>query len=330
MAGELGLKVDESGYDRAKEVHEGVSRGKDVTQQVALSYTGTLPTTDDRPKWFDSTCEGKILGWIDDGQLVTTGKLEKHKKNVGLVLDKTCFYAEAGGQVGDQGSIVTPTGSFHVEQTTKVGNAIVHVGHVSDGWLEAGHAAVLTVDPIREFTRKNHTATHLLHWALHKVLGEHVEQRGSMVNPVKFTFDFSHGSAMSDAEKTEVERIVNEKIYEDLPVQWRELPQADAKKLPGVKHFFGDKYGDTVRVVEIGDGFSREFCGGTHLDHTGQAGFFKILREEAMGKGVRRLTCVTGREAVATVQKLDAVVNNLLQRFRCQPEDLPARVEGLQ
>jgi alanyl-tRNA synthetase len=329
MAGERALAVDEEGYDRAKTEHEGISRGKDVAQQVAVSYSGALPATDDRPKWLGSTAEAKILGWIDDNQFVTAGKLDKHKKNIGLVLDKTCFYAEAGGQVGDQGSIVSPTGSFHVEQTTKVGSAIVHVGHVSDGWLEAGHTVVATVDPIREFTRKNHTATHLLHWALHKVLGEHVEQRGSMVNPEKLTFDFSHASPVTEAEKAEVERLVNEKIYQDLPVQWRELSQTEAKNLPGVKHFFGDKYGDVVRVVEIGDGFSREFCGGTHLDHTGQTGFFKIVREEAMGKGVRRLTCVTGKQAVAVVQKYDAVIADLAQRFRCQIEDIPGRVAAL-
>jgi alanyl-tRNA synthetase len=113
-------------------------------------------------------------------------------------------------------------------------------------------------------------------------------------------------------------------------VQWRELPIEEAKKLPGVRHFFGDKYGDVVRVVEIGDGFSREFCGGTHLDHTGQAGFFKIVSEEGIAKGVRRLTCVTAREAVAAVQKEDAILASLTDRFRCKPEELPARVDSLQ
>jgi alanyl-tRNA synthetase len=165
---------------------------------------------------------------------------------------------------------------------------------------------------------------------LQKVLGEHVEQAGSKVKPNEFTFDFTHTGPMSAEEKAEVERLVNEKIYQDLPVQWRELPIEEAKKLPGVRHFFGDKYGDVVRVVEIGDGFSREFCGGTHLDHTGQAGFFKIVSEEGIAKGVRRLTCVTAREAVAAVQKEDAILANLTDRFRCKPEELPARVDSLQ
>jgi alanyl-tRNA synthetase len=201
---------------------------------------------------------------------------------------------------------------------------------VAEGKVEAGQPAKTQVDPVREFTRKNHTATHLLHWALHKVLGEHVEQRGSKVKPDEFTFDFSHTGPMTEAEKAEVERLVNEKIYQDLDVIAREMSQAEAKKLPGVKAFFGDKYGDVVRVITIGDGFSQEFCGGTHLTHTGQAGFFKIVGEEAVGKGVRRLTGVTGPEAVKRVQQLDHVVHDLADRFRCKPEELGARVEGLQ
>src|SRR5205807_4263015 len=133
-----------------------------------------------------------------------------------------------------------------------------------------------------------------------------------------------------EQEKNQVERLVNEKIYENLSVEARELPISEARRLPGVRAFFGDKYGDVVRVIEIGDGFSREFCGGTHLTHTGQAGFFKIVAEEGIAKGVRRLTCVTAREAVAAVQKEDAILANLTERFRCKPEELPARVDSLQ
>jgi alanyl-tRNA synthetase len=150
------------------------------------------------------------------------------------------------------------------------------------------------------------------------------------VAPNEFTFDFSHTGPLTPGEIAEAERVVNEKIYDDLPVQWRELAINEAKQLPGVRAFFGDKYGDTVRVVEIGDGFSREFCGGTHLNHTGQAGFFKVVSEEGVGKGVRRLTCVTAREAVAVVQKQDGILGDLTARFRCKPEDLPSRIESLQ
>jgi alanyl-tRNA synthetase len=150
------------------------------------------------------------------------------------------------------------------------------------------------------------------------------------VKPDEFTFDFSHNTPLTDAERREVERLVNERIYQDLPVRWRELAIAEAKQLSGVRAFFGDKYGDVVRVVEIGDGFSREFCGGTHLEHTGQAGYFKIIGEEGIAKGVRRLTCVTAREAVKAVQAEDAILADLTNRFRCRPEELPARIESLQ
>jgi alanyl-tRNA synthetase len=329
MALEQGLGIELEEYEKLMREHEEKSRGQALAQQIALNISGGLPETDDRPKWTERECEGKVLGWIQDNQFVKSGKLSPLQV-AGLILDKTCFYAEAGGQVGDRGAITTPSGVFEVTQTVKVGNATVHVGEVTTGPVGVGQNAKLLVDPEREFTRKNHTATHLLHWALQRVLGEHVEQRGSKVKPDEFTFDFSHTGPMTEAEKAEVERLVNEKIYQDLPVTWRELPIKEAQRLPGVRAFFGDKYGDVVRVLEIGDGFSREFCGGTHLDHTGQAGFFKIVAEEAVGKGVRRLTCVTAREAVATVQKQEAILHELACRFRCKPEELPGRVETLQ
>jgi alanyl-tRNA synthetase len=327
MAQEEGLTTDEDEYRRLwKEFTE--QGGAKTTTQVALNVSGGLPATDDRPKWFGPAIEGTVLGWIADNSFQRSGRLPETE--VGLILDRTSFYAEQGGQVGDQGTVRTPTGLFEVTQTVKVGNATVHVGSVTEGRVEVGQKGQLTVSGEREFTRKNHTATHLLHWALHRVLGEHVEQRGSKVKPDEFTFDFSHTGPLTDTEKAEVERLVNEKVYADLPVSWRELSQAEAKALPGVKAFFGDKYGDVVRVVEVGDGFSREFCGGTHLDHTGQIGYFKIVGEEAVGKGVRRLTGVTARKAVEVVQQEDAILAELAGNFRCKADELPARIAGLQ
>jgi alanyl-tRNA synthetase len=328
MAEEFGLSVDMEGYERLMKEHEEKSRGKKTDAQVALNVSGGLPATDDRPKWSGPTTDGTVLGWIADNSFYTSSRLPETE--VGLILDRTSFYAEQGGQVGDQGTMRTPTGLFEVTETVKVGSATVHVGSVTEGRIEVGQKAQLTVSTEREFTRKNHTATHLLHWALHRVLGEHVEQRGSKVKPDEFTFDFSHTGPMTDAERAEVEQLVNEKVYADLPVKWRELSQAEAKALPGVKAFFGDKYGDVVRVVEVGDGFSREFCGGTHLEHTGQIGYFKIVGEEAVGKGVRRLTGVTARKAVEVVQQEDAILAELAGSFRCKADELPARIAGLQ
>jgi alanyl-tRNA synthetase len=328
MASEQGLRLDWEGYQRLWEEHVRLSESGSSAAPALSGVAANLPATDDRLKWYGRQAEATLLGWLADNQYHTQGQVPAGQ--VGLVLDRTCFYAEQGGQVGDQGVIRAPSGCFEVMQTVKVGNTVVHWGRLVEGCLQVGQVVHLEVSPEREFTRKNHTATHLLHWALGVVLGPHVEQRGSRVKPDSFTFDFSHTGPLTEAEKAEIERLVNEKVYADLPVHWRELPLAEARQLPGVKAFFGDKYGDIVRVVEIGDGFSREFCGGTHLEHTGQIGFFKIVKEEAVGKGVRRLTCVTAREAVRYVQQEEAILSTLASRCRCQPEELPARVETLQ
>jgi alanyl-tRNA synthetase len=342
MARERGLQVDLSGYKELMQEHEEKSRSFAYQPSGGIVFGGSAKVahwkaTNDRLKWTSDQCEAKVIGWAAENQAPVYSdtasaneKLIPQDRKVALLLDQTCFYAEAGGQIGDHGSISTATGTFQVSEVTKVGSSILHIGQVRAGTIELGQSTKLEVNPAREFTRKNHTATHLLHWALQKILGEHVEQKGSKVKPDEFTFDFTHTGPMSAEEKAEVERLVNERIYQDLPVKWRELPIGEAKKLPGVRAFFGDKYGDVVRVVEIGDGFSREFCGGTHLDHTGQAGFFKIVNEEGIAKGVRRLTCVTAREAVAAVQKQDAVLADLTERFRCKPEELPARIDSLQ
>ncbi len=185
---------------------------------------------------------------------------------------------------------------------------------------------------------RNHTTTHLLNWALRKVLGEHIEQKGSLVDADKTRFDFAHDKPLSHEEVAEIERLVNEQIYADLPVSAHVMPLAEAKKLRGVRAVFGEKYPDPVRVLIVGADQpqnatlenSVEFCGGTHLTHTGQAGFFKIVSQELVGKGVRRVVGVTGREAVNTVQRLAAVVDDLTARFNCKPEQLPSRIESLQ
>lgn len=333
MARERGLLIDEAEYARLMAEHEEKSRAQPSVQPVALQVQGQLPATDDRAKWFGLTGQGTLLGWIEGNRFITTGRLEMRGEDVpliGLVLDRTCFYAESGGQVGDRGYITTSTGTFEVSDTQMLGQTVVHLGVVTAGYLIPGQLARLQVDPIREFTRKNHTATHLLHWALRQVLGEHVEQRGSKVKPEGFTFDFSHTGPLRPEERYRVEELVNEKIYQDLPVTWRELPIQEARKLPGVRAFFGEKYGDVVRVVEIGDGFSREFCGGTHVDHTGQIGPFIILSEEGLGKGVRRVTCATARQAVHALQEQERLLSQLSKQLKCAPQELPQRIESLQ
>jgi alanyl-tRNA synthetase len=337
MAGEVGMRVDRTGYEAEMEEHRRRS-GEGREKIVISAVTGELPRTDDSYKYGPESLPSDILGWVKDNTIVRTGTLESGEE-AALLLDRTLFYAEQGGQIGDRGVISTATGRFQVDDTQKLGESVIHLGRVVEGHVECGQTGFLAeIYSTRLHTMRNHTATHLLNWALREVLGEHVEQRGSLVDPDKTRFDFTHGKPLSTDEIAAVERLVNERIYADLPVTPVTMPLAEAKELPGVRAVFGEKYPDPVRVVligaerpeeAIGDN-SIEFCGGTHLNHTGQAGFFKIISQELVGKGVRRVTAVTGREAVATVQRLSAVVDDLAGRFNCQPEDLPRRVEVLQ
>jgi alanyl-tRNA synthetase len=336
MASEQGLRLDRRRYEELMDEAKGKARGA-RKKLVITAVAGDLPGTDDSLKYGARTTEATVLGWVKDNQVIRSGKLEAGAE-VALLLDRTSFYAEQGGQVGDVGLVTTATGRFEVDDTQKLGESVLHVGRVVEGRLEAGQRALLEVARVRVDTMRNHTVTHLLNWALRKVLGEHIEQKGSLVDPDKTRFDFAHPTPLTAEEIAEVERLVNEKIYADLPVHPVTLPLAEAKKIPGVRAVFGEKYPDPVRVLLIGADspaqvtpeHSVEFCGGTHLSHTGQAGFFKIISQEAVGKGVRRVTAVTGREAVHTVQHLAALVGDLAGRFNCKPEELPARIDTLQ
>jgi len=336
MAQEAGLRVDRQGYEKAMDDAKKLARGS--RKKIVISaVSGDLPKTDDAPKYQGSSASAKVIGWVKDNTVVRSGSLDSEQE-AALLLDRTNFYAEQGGQVGDVGSITTPSGRFEVDDTQKLGDSVLHIGRVVEGKIEAGQSASLEVDPVRFDTMRNHTSTHLLNWALRKVLGDHIDQKGSLVDPDKTRFDFAHNAPLSGEQVAEVERLVNERIYADLPVTATLRPLADAKKLPGVRAVFGEKYPDPVRVLAIGPErpeeatpeHSIEFCGGTHLSHTGQAGFFKITGQEAVGKGVRRVTAVTGREAVATVQRLDALMSELSGRFSCSPEELPKRIDSLQ
>jgi alanyl-tRNA synthetase len=329
MAGERGIRVDEAGFVRLmSEAKEKARAG--AKKHVAVAIEGELPVTDDSPKYEGRQAEAKIVGWVKNSTLVRSGSLSPDDGEAAVVLDRTCFYAEQGGQVGDAGKIITGSGVFEVAVTERLGDGILHIGAVTDGRIEAGQSARLEVDPARDLTRKNHTATHLLHWALCQVLGDHVKQHGSVVDPDRLRFDFDQGSQIAHEDLQEVERLVNEKVCADLPVTTRVLPIDEAKKLPGVRAFFGDKYGDTVRVLTIGDGFSTEFCGGTHLSRTGEIGFFKILGEEGIAKGVRRITAATGPRAVEAVQQLERTARQVAGILKAGYDQLPDRIAGLQ
>jgi len=337
MAREVQLEVDRPRYEELREEAKRIARGS--RKKVAISaVSGALPQTDDSPKYQSlSTAGSSIQGWVIDGKVIRSGRLSNGDE-AALLLDRTNFYAEQGGQVGDSGTITTSTGQFEVEDAQKLGESVLHVGRVAEGHIEEGQRAALEVTGARLDTMRNHTVTHLLNWALRHVLGAHVEQKGSLVDPDKTRFDFAHTEPLSEEQVKEVERLVNEKIYADLPVKPIVMPLAQAKNITGVRAVFGEKYPDPVRVLLIGAervedvtaDTSVEFCGGTHLNHTGQAGFFKIVGQEAVGKGIRRVIGVTGRESVAAVQRLAGVITGLTDRFRCKPEELSSRVEALQ
>jgi alanyl-tRNA synthetase len=329
MATERGMKVDEAGFTRLMaEAKERARAG--AKKHVAIAIEGELPVTDDTPKYEGRECDARIIGWVKGNTLVRSGSLAPDDGEVAVVLDRTCFYAEQGGQVGDAGTITTGSGVLDVSATERLGDGILHVGSVGDGRIEAGQAARLEVDTARDLTRKNHTATHLLHWALRQVLGDGVKQHGSVVDPDRLRFDFDHNAPVTYDELAEVERLVNDKVYANLPVSTRVLPIEEAKKLPGVRAFFGDKYGDEVRVLTIGDGFSMEFCGGTHLTRTGEIGFFKIVSEEGIAKGIRRITAVSGPRAVEAVQQLERTAREVSNLLKAGYDQLPDRISGLQ
>jgi alanyl-tRNA synthetase len=335
MALEAGMTVDRERFDEM--MRKFIEQDPGQKKQAITAVQGQLPPTDDSLKYQGLHAKAKIIGSVKDNQVSTAGAF-KTGDEVAVLLDRTNFYAEQGGQVGDTGTIKSATGTFEVENTQRLGDSVLHVGRVLDGHVEVGQAVDLQVSGDRADTMRNHTATHLLNWALRRVLGEHIEQKGSLVDAEKTRFDFAHDTPLSADEVKEVERLVNEKIYADLPVTPVILPLAEAKKIPGVRAVFGEKYPDPVRVLMVGAGkpdevteeTSVEFCGGTHLHHTGEAGFFKITSQEAVGKGVRRVIAVTGREAVKTVQQMSSLLEDLGGRFSCRPSELPSRIDALE
>jgi alanyl-tRNA synthetase len=336
MASESGLTVDRAGFE--EEMRKAKDEARATRKKIVITAVkGELPKTDDSPKYGPPNATAKVVGWVKDDAVIKSGRLNTEDE-AALLLDRTNFYGEQGGQVGDAGVIVTPTGRFEVDDAQKLGEAVLHVGRVVEGRIEPGQAATLEVDSARAHTMRNHTATHLLNWALRRVLGDHIDQKGSLVDADKTRFDFTHDKPLSPDEIAQIERLVNEKIYADLPVTPVTMPLAEAKKLPGVRAVFGEKYPDPVRVLLIGatkpgevtQENSVEFCGGTHLGHTGQAGFFKIVGQESVAKGVRRVTAVTGRGAVATVQQIASVVDDLTARLNCKPDEITRRFDAMQ
>lgn len=340
IAQEQGLSVDEAAYKILWDefIKKSDAGGKGL---VISAVQGELPKTDDSPKYSNEVITAKVVGWVKDNAVVKSGSLVPGD-TVGLLLDRTNFYAEQGGQVGDTGTIDKPdTGGveFRVDNTVRLGDAVLHLGVVLSGELAVGDSVQLMQSTFRRIdVMRNHTATHLLNLVLRQVLGGHVEQKGSLVDDEKTRFDFSHDKPISAEELRHIEARVNQFVGRDLPVSAVTMPLEQAKKVGGVRAVFGEKYPDPVRVVLIGPESpeqatlddSVEFCGGTHVPRTGTIGYFKIASQEGVAKGVRRITAVTGRVASDTLSKITASVDELSAKFQCKPEDLPARVDALQ
>ncbi len=306
---ERGMKVDEEEFkrllkeqrDRARAARKNAGADAWLSDQADLE--GIEPTEFLGYQQLDTPAVVKAI--IKDGQRVdhaTAGD------EVVLVLDRTTFYAESGGQVGDVGVIGSADTAVDVLNTTKNHNGIfLHQAKVKAGMISCGEHVSIQVDSVRRRSiMRNHTAAHLLQAALRSVLGTHVEQAGQLVNGAHVRFDFTHFSALTPEEITKVENLVNQKILFSIPVVTREMPIEEAKKL-GAMALFGEKYGDVVRVVSVGD-FSIEFCGGTHVDNTAKLGLFKIISESSVASGVRRIEAVTGIGMINLVKEMQKTI----------------------
>jgi alanyl-tRNA synthetase len=324
IARERGLTIDEAGFEAAMETQRARARaaskfGVDLRAGVLVegqtNFTG----------YEHERSAGSVIGLIRGAERVEELRAGEEGQ---VVLDATPFYAESGGQVGDRGVLTAGEARFEVADTRKVGKAHVHVGRLDAGVLRVGDAVEAAVDhSLRQATRLNHSATHLLHAALRKVLGAHVTQKGSLVAPDRLRFDFSHYSAVTPAELAEIERLVNAEVRANAAAETR-LMKFDEAVAAGAMALFGEKYDDEVRVLSIGD-FSTELCGGTHVGRAGDIGLFKIVSEGGVAAGVRRIEAVTGEAAFDHVADTEHRLRDLAGLVRGSREDVEEKVRQL-
>ena len=321
---ERGVTVDEAGFNAAMQRQREQARAKAKFKMAqGLDYDGA-PTA--FHGYQHLVCEhSKVTAIYVDGTSVPKARAGD---DVVIVLDHTPFYAESGGQVGDSGELRNHRARVLVEDTLKIQAAVFgHHGRVVEGELEVGDEFVARVDAEqRARTMRNHSATHLMHKALREVLGGHVQQKGSLVNAERTRFDFAHNAPVSDAQIREVERIVNAEILQNEPVIAELMPIEQAQKA-GAMMLFGEKYGDEVRVLDIGS--SRELCGGTHVQRTGDIGLFTIVAEGGVAAGVRRVEALTGDNALAYVQQMESALGGVAGTLRVLKPEVPARVHAL-
>lgn len=329
IAGEQQVKVDEDGFRKALEGQRAQARA--ARDQVDAMLTGsTSHLVEDLPAtvftgYSAFSASSKILALLDGKE-----HLEQAApgKDILVVLDQTPFYPEGGGQVGDSGIIRGGNAVVEIETVSKSENVILHRGRVLEGVLKVGDNVTGEVAARRREIEANHTATHLLHNALRKVLGDHVRQAGSLVEPGRLRFDFTHTQPVTPQEIQRIEQEVNAMIAADLPVECKEMNREDAQR-QGAIALFGEKYGDKVRMVSVGD-VSRELCGGTHVATTSRIRGFKILTESGIGAGLRRIEAVTGNGLLRHFFALEEVLEQAATVAKVRPENLVSRIEELQ
>ncbi len=321
IARERGLKIDEAGFERAMAAQRDRARAASkfgVDQRVAIK----LDTRTGFCGYEAEQAQGKVVALIRDGQQVE--KLSAGEAGQ-VVLDHTPFYAESGGQVGDSGELSAAAIQFEVADTQKIGAAFAHIGQLRTGEIKVGEVLVAQVDHSRRSAiRLNHSATHLLHAALRRILGAHVTQKGSLVTAERLRFDFSHYSAVTADELHQIEQLVNAQVRANAPVETRMMNQ-EAAVAAGAMALFGEKYDDEVRVLRIGD-FSMELCGGTHAVRAGDIGLFKIVSEGGVAAGVRRIEAVTGQGALDWVSNSEALLRELAVLVKGSREDVTDKV----
>ncbi len=321
MARERGMTVDRDVFEQLMEEQRTRARAAQKKEVISLSQVETTTPT-------------KFVGY--DQLAVEAGVLEvvSLKNKTAIVLDASACYAEMGGQVGDTGELAGGGGLWRITNTRKSGNTWLHFIEGDDP-PAAGSSVTLAVDKNRRNAiERHHTVTHLLHWALHEVVSRDASQKGSFVGPDKLTFDFNSGP-LSPQQAADIEKLVNERILENAGVSWAEVPYADVKSRQDVMQFFGDKYGDVVRVVQIGgrpkklDGYSMELCGGTHTRATGEIGLFRILGEGAVAAGVRRIEAVAGLEAYRRAADEVTLIQSLSDKVNSPVHELEKKIEAL-
>ncbi len=325
IARERNLSIDQEGYDAAMAEQRARARAAGAFK-VDYSAAGLdLPATEFLG-YSQLTEQGKVLALLKDGQKVD--RLVEGEDGA-LVLDRTPFYAESGGQAGDCGYLELGGNRLEVRDCQKQGTTHLHLVHVLQGAVSVGNTLSAKVDAnVRQATALNHSATHLMHAALRQVLGEHVTQKGSLVDSERLRFDFSHFEAVSAEQLKAIETLVNDQIRANSAVA-TEICDMDTAKAKGAMALFGEKYGDSVRVLTMGDGFSVELCGGTHVKRTGDIGLFRITSESGVASGIRRIEAITGAKALGLFDQVESLVDTAARSLKANRDNLAEKLDAL-